>query len=92
MSEYPIIHWTEDGLIYAARWRSEKGLAPHKRVVVADERMTADEAYRLACEGIALLWRGDFQNARQMLLAMARRYYDFLKFLIQKSSIRKSHF
>ncbi len=35
--------------------------------------MKADEAYRLACEGIALLWRGDFQNARQLQQAMARR-------------------
>ena len=35
--------------------------------------MTADAAYRLACEGTAILWRGDFQNARQLLQAMARR-------------------
>ena len=35
--------------------------------------MTADAAYRLACEGTAMLWRGDFQNARQLLLALARR-------------------
>lgn len=35
--------------------------------------MTADAAYRFACEGTALLWRGDFQNARQLLQAMARR-------------------
>jgi SAM-dependent methyltransferase len=35
--------------------------------------MKADDAYRLACEGTALLWRGDFQNARQLLQAMARR-------------------
>ena len=68
-----MIHWTEDGLARSARWRAERGIAPHKRVVVADETMTADAAYRLACEGTALLWRGDFQNARQMLLAMARR-------------------
>lgn len=40
---------------------------------MADDRSTADEAYRLACEGTALLWRGDFQNARQLLQAMARR-------------------
>ena len=73
MSEHPIIRWSEGGLDHSARWRSEKGLAPHKRVVIADEQMTADAAYRLACEGTALLWRGDFQNARQMLLAMARR-------------------
>jgi len=42
-------------------------------VVIADDVMTADAAYRLACEGTAMLWRGDFQNARQLLLAMARR-------------------
>lgn len=41
--------------------------------MVADDRMTGDAAYRLACEGGALLWRGDFQNARQLLQAMARR-------------------
>ena len=35
--------------------------------------MTADEAYGLACQGTALLWRGDFQNARQMLRALAHR-------------------
>jgi hypothetical protein len=42
-------------------------------VVIADDRMTADAAYRRACEGTALLWRGDFQNARQLLQALARR-------------------
>jgi len=73
MSQHPVIRWTEAGLARSARWRSEAGVAPHKRVVVADEQMSADAAYRLACEGTALLWRGDFQNARQMLLAMARR-------------------
>jgi SAM-dependent methyltransferase len=35
--------------------------------------MSADEAYGLACQGSALLWRGDFQNARQLLIAMASR-------------------
>jgi hypothetical protein len=42
-------------------------------VVIADDRITADRAYHLACEGTAMLWRGDFQNARQLLQAMARR-------------------
>ena len=73
MNEKPMIRWTEAGLAHSAHWRSGKGTAPHKRVVIADEQMSADSAYRLACEGTALLWRGDFQNARQMLLAMARR-------------------
>ncbi|MDP2110294.1 MAG: class I SAM-dependent methyltransferase [Thiobacillus sp.] len=65
--------WTEADAPRTARWRSEGGAPPPKRVVVADDRITADAAYRLASEGTALLWRGDFQNARQLLQAMARR-------------------
>lgn len=67
------IAWTEDGQARSARWRAEGGMPPPKRVVVADDRMTADAAFRLASEGTALLWRGDFQNARQLLQALARR-------------------
>ena len=68
-----IITWQENGAERQARWRSESGLPPPKRVVVADDRMKADAAYRLACEGTALLWRGDYENARQLLNAIARR-------------------
>lgn len=67
------ITWTEDGVGRSAVWRSESGAPPPRRVVVADDSMTADTAYRLACEGTGLLWRGDFQNARQLLQAMTRR-------------------
>ena len=73
MTEYPVVEWTEAGEQRSARWRSENGSPPPRRVTVADDRITADTAYRLACEGTALLWRGDFQNARQLLQAMARR-------------------
>ncbi|MBI5922054.1 MAG: class I SAM-dependent methyltransferase [Betaproteobacteria bacterium] len=69
----PRIEWREADRQRSALWRSESGLAPPRRVVIADDRITADAAYRLACEGTALLWRGDFQNARQLLLALARR-------------------
>ncbi len=68
-----MIRWSEGGLACSARWRSEAGLPPHKRIVAGDEQMSANTAYRLACEGTAIVWRGDFQNARQILLAMARR-------------------
>ena len=68
-----VVNWTEAGESRSARWRSENGAPPPKRVTVADDRITADAAYRLASEGTALLWRGDFQNARQLLQAMARR-------------------
>ncbi|GAA2125533.1 class I SAM-dependent methyltransferase [Actinomadura napierensis] len=73
MDERTVIGWHEDGRDRSARWRSESGAAPPRRVVAADDATRADEAYRLACEGTALLWRGDFQNARQLLTAMARR-------------------
>ena len=65
--------WTEADAPRFARWRAESGAPAPKRVVVADDRITADAAYRLASEGTALLWRGDFQNARQLLQAIARR-------------------
>jgi methylase of polypeptide subunit release factors len=69
----PVVSWTEADESRSARWRSESGALPPRRVTVADDRITADAAYRLASEGTALLWRGDFQNARQLLTAMARR-------------------
>jgi methylase of polypeptide subunit release factors len=73
-TDLPTIHWTEGGESCAALWRSEAGVAPPKRILIADDTLSADAAYRLACEGTALLWRGDFQNARQLLQAMARRF------------------
>ena len=44
-----------------------------QRVEIVDDSTTADAAYRMACAGTAMLWRGDFHNARQLLQAMARR-------------------
>ena len=41
--------------------------------MVVDDTLTADMAFRLASEGSGLLWRGDFQNAKQLLQAIARR-------------------
>jgi methylase of polypeptide subunit release factors len=72
-SDVPVIHWLEADQPHTAHWRSENGSAPPKRVLVADDRIPADAAYRLASEGTGLLWHGDFQNARQLLQAMARR-------------------
>jgi SAM-dependent methyltransferase len=73
LDESCVIQWTERGYPRSARWRSERGAPPPGRVVVADDRTSADAAYGLACQGTALLWRGDFQNARQMLIALASR-------------------
>lgn len=73
MQTPPLLVWTEAGAERAVRWRSEASVPPPKRVLVADDRLTADVAYHHACEGTALLWRGDYQNARQLLQAIARR-------------------
>ncbi|MFJ8808808.1 methyltransferase [Streptomyces sp. NPDC102490] len=67
------IRWTEDRTHQSARWHSENATPLPRRTVVADDRVKADDAHRLACEGTALLWRGDFHNARQLLAAIGRR-------------------
>ena len=68
-----MIQWDEGGQIHSAKWHSENGIAPHKKIQLADDTLTADIAYRLACEGTAMLYKGDFQNARQLLQALVRR-------------------
>ena len=65
------LNWDENGQQRTASWYADN--TPPKRVVLADDTLAADTAYRLACEGTALLWRGDFQNARLLLQAMMRR-------------------
>jgi SAM-dependent methyltransferase len=69
----PTLHWLEDGKSFEAQWRSHSGAPPAARVVIADGKMAADEAYGLACQGTALLWHGDFNEARQMLSALGKR-------------------
>lgn len=73
MSAVPQIEWQENGVPHQAQWRSEAGVAAPKKLVIANDQLKADQAYRLACEGTALLWRGDFHNAKQLLQALARR-------------------
>lgn len=68
-----LINWYEQKKTQTADWQSEAGNPPPKAVVIADDTTKADEAYRLACEGTALLYRGDFQNAKQLLQAITRR-------------------
>jgi methylase of polypeptide subunit release factors len=73
VSQDTVLQWIEGGQTRSARWHSENGIAPHKKIQIADDTLTADIAYRLACEGTAMLYQGDFQNARQLLQAVARR-------------------
>ncbi|WP_293775902.1 class I SAM-dependent methyltransferase [uncultured Oxalicibacterium sp.] len=67
------ISWHEGEVERTVRWQSESGIKPPKRLLSVDDTLTADTAFRLASEGTGLLWRGDYQNARQLLQAMTRR-------------------
>ena len=69
----PRIEWLEAGQQHSARWRSEAAIAPHRRIVIGDDRLGADAAWRLIAEGTAVLWRGDWQNARKLLLTLTTR-------------------
>ncbi len=70
----PRITWLDDdGQPQEADWRSSAGHPAPLRVVVADERLAADAAFRLVSQGSGLLWRGDYPQARQMLQALGRR-------------------
>ncbi len=67
------VTWIENDIAKTAIWRSEAHVAVPKRVMVVDDTLKADRAYQLTSEGTFLLWRGDFQNAKQLLQALARR-------------------
>ena len=84
------LRWADGDMPCSALWRSERGAPPPKRVVLADDTINADAAYRLACEGTALLWRGDFQNARQLLQALVRRVVQPAKRTQRKQSAKVS--
>ena len=67
------ISWQEAGKTKTSVWHSENAAPVPKKIQLADDTIKADDAYKLACEGTALLWRGDFQNAKLLLQALSRR-------------------
>ena len=67
------ITWQEANKTKTCVWHSESAAPVPKRVQIADDTTKADDAYKLCCEGTALLWRGDFQNAKMLLQALSRR-------------------
>ena len=70
----PLVTWQDaDGLPQQAPWRSLAGHPPPARLVLVDDRLSADAAWRLVQQGTGLLWQGDYQNARHLLQALARR-------------------
>ena len=67
------ISWQEASKTKTGVWHSENDAPVPKKVQIADDTIKADDAYKLCCEGTALLWRGDFQNAKLLMQALSRR-------------------
>lgn len=68
-----VVSWAEGGKSKTERWLSANGRPAPTRVEVVSDSLTADDANRMASQGIAMLWHGDFHNARQILNALDRR-------------------
>ncbi len=69
----PTITWQENNKTQEAIWQSAANNKPPKTIQVIKDTLKADAAYKLVCEGTALLWRGDFQNAKHLSQAISRR-------------------
>ena len=68
------VTWQEKGKPQQAVWQSEANAPPPKSIQIADDATSAKDAYKLICEGTAFLYKGDFQNAKQMLQAITRKF------------------
>ena len=73
MTQSQTATWQENKKTMEAGWQSVANNPVPKKIQVIDDTMKADAAYKLVCEGTALLWRGDFQNAKHMAQAISRR-------------------
>lgn len=67
------ISWQQQGQTQTAVWRSLKEATAPIKVQLADDTINANTAYKMVCEGTALLWQGDYHQAKQLLQALARR-------------------
>lgn len=73
MTQPNTITWQENKKAMEAIWQSTANNPAPKKIQVIDDTIKADAAYKLVCEGTALLWRGDFQNAKHLAQAISRR-------------------
>lgn len=69
----PTIRWTEKGVERSGHFRSENAVTPPASCSVIDDRISGAQALARLSKGEALLYRGDFRNARQLLSAVERK-------------------
>jgi methylase of polypeptide subunit release factors len=72
MTDASAIRWREGGTTRSGSWLSPGAPAPSK-LGAAGDATTAAEALARARRGEALVYAGDYRNARQLLAAMGRR-------------------
>lgn len=65
--------WQEGSKSITRSWVSESQLSPPKKILIADDTTKADDFYTQASQGAGFIYRGDFQNAKQLLQAVQRR-------------------
>ena len=56
-----------------ALWPVQLAAAPPRRLLAVNDTLSADAAFRHLTQGTALVWEGDYANARQLLQAIGRR-------------------
>jgi hypothetical protein len=67
------IDWYKNGVKHKFGWFSEAGLPLPTELIEADDNSSANQLFKAAKEGTAILWQGDYPNARNMLTALTRR-------------------
>jgi len=65
--------WTENDQTETRDWVTGSDFSLPKKILLADDRLKAADFYRQASEGAAFIYKGDFQNAKQLLQAVQRR-------------------
>ncbi|MCB6185228.1 class I SAM-dependent methyltransferase [Leeia sp. TBRC 13508] len=68
-----LLSWHENENNKVAEWRCENGSQPPTTILVVDDNVSVNEAFRLINEGHGLLWRGDYHNGRQLLLNLSKK-------------------
>ncbi len=71
MHTLPSFTWQQPD--HTALWFSASGSPPPQQLHLVDDTLSADQAFAWATQGHAMLWMGDFHNAKQLLSALNKR-------------------
>lgn len=69
-----VISWQENGQTHHATWLADSRSKPPEHIVPIAQ-IGADEALAMMHQNTALLWRGDYHQAKQLLSAIKKRVH-----------------